>query len=167
MKTIKGIALATLLVFAGCADSGSPEAVAVKFVKALNSLDFKAASELGTDEAKKNLQMMESFMTMAMEQNKEPVLADNPTEEQKTEFEAALTAFKSNQEEMEKQKAEAAKADIKVINTTVNGDTAKVEYKVIPPAGSEAPAEGEEQETQTLDLVKVDGVWKVDLKKGV
>lgn len=161
MKVAKGLLILTVLSFLGCADAGSPESVTIKFVKALNGLDFKAAGELATEDGKKNLQMMESFMTMAQSQNQEPTLAENATAEEKTTYDDALKTFKEGQAEIEKQKVEAAKAEIKVVNTTLEGDTAKVEYRVIDPTKTEADS----AETQKLDLKKVDGVWKVDLKK--
>ena len=54
-------------------------------------------------------------------------------------------------EELDKTKALA----LTITKVETNGDTAKVEYRL----GEEAP--------QTLDLVKVDGKWKVDFKKQV
>lgn len=164
MKIAKGLMLLAVLGFFSCTDTNSPEAVTVKFVKALNALDFKAAGDLATEEGKKNLQMMESFMTMAQSQNVEPTLAEGATPEEKTTYDEALKTFQDNKVEMDNQKTEAAKADVKVLNTTIDGETAKVQYQVIPIA-KEGEAAAAPVESQTVDLQKVDGVWKVNLKK--
>lgn len=163
MKVAKGLLVLAVLGFFGCADAGSPEAVTVKFVKALSGLDFKAAAELGTEDAKKNLSMMESFMTMAQAQDAAPVLEDNATEEQKTAHAQALKAYEDNKKEMDAKKAEAANAEVKIISSKIDGDTAKVEYKVI--TAKKDDSEPASDETQTVELMKVDGKWKVDLKK--
>lgn len=56
-------------------------------------------------------------------------------------------------------KAEIAKkkVEIEIISSEEKGDKAKVKYK--------AKGEGESGEEKTLDLVKVDGEWKVTIDK--
>lgn len=118
MKKIVFIAL-TLLVLSSCAGGSGPEPVAKNFLNKLGALDFKGAAKYATDEGAAALNMMQSFMAMA------------PQEE--------LNAMKGKPT---------------IISTTVNGDKAVVIYTM----------SGDTDE-QALDMVKVNGKWKVNFQK--
>lgn len=58
-------------------------------------------------------------------------------------------------EELEKQKAAAKAKPVKIVSSKQTGDTAVVTYQL------------GESASQTLNMKKVDGLWKVDFTKGV
>lgn len=141
MKVMKTLGLVAVLALAGCAGNG-PEDTAVRFVKAINALDLKTAASLSTEEGKATFEAMENLITAAQDPSADP----------------------QAKAQMDEYKAQAAKADVQVVKTTVDGETATVEYKVIGLPKMEGET-ASEPETQTLNLKLVDGVWKVDMKK--
>lgn len=68
--SITAIAILAITVVS-CGSKSSPKDVAVKFTKALNSMDFEGAKKLGTPETSKMLDMIASISSMMPDSLKE------------------------------------------------------------------------------------------------
>ena len=112
LKSLTVLVIAAV-AFASCGSSGSPKAVAEKFLNHLQKKEYAEAKKLATKESEATIDMMASFGSMGGEQKEAKI-------------------------EMKEEKIE--------------GDKATVTYT-------------ENGENKTINLVKVDGDWKVDMKK--
>jgi len=117
-----GVMAFSLIMFS-CSSGNSPESVAQDFMEALVKQDFDTAKELGTDQTKGFISMIEGMMKMMPEKDKKENTSFNDLK------------------------------NIKWGETKIDGDKAIVHY-----------GNGEGQE-EKINLKKVDGKWKVDMKK--
>lgn len=160
MKFVKILTLtiaAAFAVFFSTACKDSPGEVAQKWFRAVADNDLETASKYGTA----NSQQMIPFLHMALglmgplEDLSDDLnrAFDETTPEQEAEIKAKKAKRKA---EAEKAKEEALRnmRNAKVSREEIDGDTAKVWF---------LNEDGEEGEPITL--VKVDGDWKVDIKK--
>jgi hypothetical protein len=117
--------MAVVLALSACggAVANDPTSVSKAFLEKLKTFDFDGAKQLATADGQKVLGMLQGFMAMA------------------------------DKAELEKQKAESAKGELKIISVDEQGDKATVKYSM------------KEGETSSMDLVKENGQWKVNFKK--
>ncbi len=104
-----------------CGSKDDPQATAKDFMKALADQNYEKAKELGTENTKMMIGMVESFAKMA---------PDSLQDDTKVDFDA-----------------------IQWGETKIDGDKAVCHY---------TDPEGKDEK---IDLKKVDGKWKVDMKK--
>ena len=125
-----GLVLLVVVSMGACKSGGKPETVAKEFLTALNKMDYDKAKTFGTEETGKMVDMIKSFSSMGGD-------------------EAKLAEAKKKTE----------KAEIEILKTEMNGDTAAVcQYKV-------KGIEGQEPKEDKIDLVKRNGKWLVNWKK--
>ena len=119
---------AMLFALAACgagAPANDPKSVAVAFLDRMKNMDLDGAKQLATADGAKMLDMVKGLMAGV------------------------------DKAELDKQKAEGAQSETKILDVKEEGDKATVQYSQ------------KEGETSVLEMVKENGQWKVNFKKSM